>query len=246
MTNLQAGSPRLSAQLVRRLWLWLPIGAGAALALVLAFLAFTLLWLPLRRDSERLQEAQSLASRLEEERLLARRLVEQEETVARQRQNLIRVISGNGDISTFLAKLDQLAKASGVQLDLFELTLAPGDAAAKPQGGPAAAGKPAKPAADALEAEGLQSQAMVLSARADFPQLLVFLRQMEALNVLVVQSDLELNLEAQQSAGSQESGAVIKEPVRMKMALKLYGKSSQGKPAPPTPAAAPAGTTPPN
>ena len=124
MTNLQAGSPGLSARLVRRIWLWFPIGAGAALALALAFLAFMPLWVALRRDSERLQEAQSLASRLAEERLLARRLVEQQEEVATQRRNLIRLISGNGDISTFLAKLDQLAKASGVQLDLFEPTLA--------------------------------------------------------------------------------------------------------------------------
>jgi type IV pilus assembly protein PilO len=244
MTNLQAGSPRLSAQLVRRAWLWLPIGAGAVLALALASLAFTLLWLPLQRDSERLQEAQSLASRLDEERLLARRLVEQEETVARQRQNLIRVISGNGDISTFLAKLDQLAKASGVQLDLFEPTPAAGDAAAKQQG--VAAAKPAKPASDPLEAEGLQSQAIVLAARADFPQLLAFLRQVEALNVLVVQSDLELNLEAQQASATKQDGAVAKEPVRLKMALKLYSKSSQGKPANPPQPAAPAGTTPPN
>jgi type IV pilus assembly protein PilO len=246
MTNLQDGSPRLSAQVVRRIWLWLPIGAGAALALALAFLALMPLWVALRRDSERLQEAQSLASRLEEERLLARRLVEQEEKVTTQRQNLIRVISGNGDISTFLAKLDQLAKASGVQLDLFEPTLAAGDAAARPPGGAAAAAKPAKPAQDPLEAEGLQSQAIVLAARADFPQLLAFLRQLEALNVLVVQSDLELNLEAAQAGGTKQSTVQSKEPVRMKMALKLYSKSNQAKPANPPPAAAPAPTTPPN
>jgi type IV pilus assembly protein PilO len=247
MTNLQAGSPRLSASAVRQIWLWFPIGAGAVLALALAFLALMPLWVALRRDSERLQEAQSLASRLEEERLLARRLVEQEEKATTQRQNLIRLISGNGDISTFLAKLDQLAKASGVQLDLFEPALAPADAAAKLQGGAAAPGaKPAKPAPDPLEAEGLQSQAIVLAARADFPQLLAFLRQMEALNVLVVQSDLELNLEPRQAGGTKESGAAAKEPVRMKMALKLYSKSSQDKPATPPPAAMPAGTTPAN
>ena len=181
------------------------------------------------------------------ERLLARRLVEQEEKVTSQRQSLIRLISGNGDISTFLAKLDQLAKATGVQLDLFEPTLAPADATAKPQGGAAAsAAKPAKPPPDPLEAEGLQSQTIVLAARADFPQLLAFLRQMEALNVLVVQSDLELNLEARQAGGPKEAGATAKEPVLMKMALKLYRKSVQEKPANPPPATAPAGTPPAN
>jgi type IV pilus assembly protein PilO len=125
-----------------------------------------------------------------------------------------------------------------VQLDLFEPTLAVAATAATPQA--------AKPPQDPLAAEGLQSQAIVLAARADFPQLLAFLRQMEALNVLVVQSDLELNLEARQAAASKEAGATAKEPVRMKMALKLYSKSNQDKPASPSPAAAPAGTTPPN
>jgi type IV pilus assembly protein PilO len=247
MTNLQAGSPRISARMVRLVWLWFPIGAGAALALVLAFLAFTLLWLPLQRDSQRLQEAEAMASRLEEERLLARRLVDQEEKVAKQRQNLIRVISGNGDISTFLAKLDQLARASGVQLDLFEPSLAPAPAAGtKDSRAAAAEQKPAKAAPDPLEAEGLQSQAIVLAARADFPQLLAFMRQLEALNVLVVQSDLELNLEARPASGSSERGAVVKEPVRLKMALKLYSKSSQVKPATTAQTPTPGSPTPPN
>ena len=247
MTNLQAGSPRLSARLVGRIWLWLPIGAGAALALALVVFALTPLWVSLQRDGERLQEAQTLASRLEQERLLTRSLVDQEEKVTRQRQNLIRLISGNGDISTFLAKLDQLAKASGVQLDLFEPTLAPVDAAAQtPAGAPPPGAKPAKPASDPLEAEGLRSQAIVLAASADFPQLLQFLRQMDALNVLVVQSDLQLNLEARQAGGSKEAGAAVKEPVRMKMALKLYRKSNQDKPAGSPSGPAPAGTNPVN
>jgi type IV pilus assembly protein PilO len=153
------------------------------------------------------------------------------------------VISGNGDVSTFLAQLDQLAKASGVQLDLYEPTAAAAPATAGTPPPPGAPPKPASPSADPLEAEGLQSHAIVLAARGNFPQLLVFLRQMEALNVLVVQSDLQLNLEAQPGVAAP---ATANEPVRLKMALKLYSKNTAQTPVKPAASGGAATVEPPN
>jgi type IV pilus assembly protein PilO len=71
-----------------------------------------------------------------------------------------------------------------------------------------------------------------LSARGSFPSLLAFLRRLEALNVLVVQSDLNLTLA---DAGPTE---VIQpkrrtDEVLMKLTLGLYSRSQ-------TPAAPPA------
>lgn len=232
MTNLQDGAPRLSAAVLRRTWLWAPIAAAAGMAVALVLVVLTPLWVALQRDGERLQEVEALIGRLEEERSRTKRLVVREETVARQQSSLIRLISGNGDVSTFQAKLDQLAKANGVQLDLFE----PRVSAAPPpsQQGRASAGRPqrpAKPAPDALEAEGLKTHGIVLAARGTFPELLAFLRQLEALNVLVVQSDLQLNQQPKEATGKATFDA---EPIVMRMAIKLYSMKSGGSDAKPT------------
>lgn len=222
MTNLQEAAPRISASMLRRIWLWVPIGAGAAAAVALIVLVLTPLWWSLQRDSQRLQEVEELTSRLAEERTRAKSLVTLEEKVAGQQKSLVRVISGNGDISTFQAKLDQLARANGVQLDLFEPRAAVEASANKDSRGNDSR-KPAKPAVDPLEVEGLQSHAIVMAARGSFPRLLAFLRQLEALNVLVVQSDLQLNLESKPATPLAPLG---EEPVLLKMALKLYGIKS--------------------
>jgi type IV pilus assembly protein PilO len=106
MTNLQSGSTRLSTPLLRRLWLWGPIGIGALLATALAAAVLAPVWGLLQRDSARLREAEALTSRLAAERERAASLMEQEEKAESQRAALVRVVSGNGDLSTFLATLD--------------------------------------------------------------------------------------------------------------------------------------------
>jgi type IV pilus assembly protein PilO len=137
----------------------------------------------------------------------------------------VKVITGSGDVSTFLAQLDQMAKANGVQLDLYEPTAAaaPADSSKPGNAPPPAQGQKPPTAADPLEVEGLQRNSMVLAARGSFPELLSFLRQLEALNVLVVQSDLQLNQE-QKQAGGDDAAALQPEPVVLKLALSLYGK----------------------
>lgn len=205
MTNLQAGSTRLSTPLLRRLWLWGPIGIGALLAMVLAATVLAPMWGLLQRDSARLREAEELASRLAAERERAASLVEQEEKADSQRAALVRVVSGNGDLSTFLATLDQLAKANRVQLDLFEPKPNGESADRNKDGRVDEKEKQAKPAADPLEVDGMQRNTLELSARGSYPQLLDFLRQLEALNVLVVQTDLQLNLEGAGGAADRKS-----------------------------------------
>lgn len=232
MTNLQAGSTRLSTPLLRRLWLWGPIGIGALLAMVLAATVLAPMWGLLQRDSARLREAEELASRLAAERERAASLVEQEEKADSQRAALVRVVSGNGDLSTFLATLDQLAKANRVQLDLFEPKPNGESADRNKDGRVDEKEKPAKPAADPLEVDGMQRNTLELSARGSYPQLLDFLRQLEALNVLVVQTDLQLNLEGAGGAAAAAAPAAgpagqQAQPVVLNMLLGLYSKKSE-------------------
>jgi type IV pilus assembly protein PilO len=224
MTNLQDGASRISGPMLRRLWLWVPIAVGAALALALGVTVITPLWLSLQRDSQRLREVEELKTQLALQRLTARSLDQQEEKVRGQRERLVKVITGSGDVSTFLAQLDQTAKANGVQLDLFEPRAAAAAAESGGQGNAPTQDPKAKPPEDPLEVEGLERNSLVMAARGSFPQLLAFLRQLEALNVLVVQSDLQLNQEQKQN--STTTGPLKPEPVVLKMALSLYGKSA--------------------
>lgn len=224
MTNLQDGASRISGPVLRRLWLWVPIGVGAALALALGVTVVTPLWVSLQRDSQRLREVEELKAQLTQQRLTARSLDQQEEKVQGQRERLVKVITGNGDVSTFLAQLDQMAKANGVQLDLYEPTASAATDSAK-QGTAQGQQQKSAPAADPLEVEGLQRNSLVMAVRGSFPELLAFLRQLEALNVLVVQSDLQLNQEQGQGGGS-ENGPLQQEPVVLKLALSLYGKNA--------------------
>ena len=230
MTNLQSGSTRLSTPLLRRLWLWGPIGIGALLATALAAAVLAPVWGLLQRDSARLREAEALTSRLAAERERAASLMEQEEKAESQRAALVRVVSGNGDLSTFLATLDQLAKANRVQLDLYEPKPSGESADRNKDGRVDEKERQAKPAADPLEVDGMQRNTLELSARGHYPQLLDFLRQLEALNLLVVQTDLQLNLEgASGGAAAPAAGpaGLQSQPVVLNMLLGLYSKKPE-------------------
>lgn len=224
MTNLQDGASRISGPVLRRLWLWVPIAVGAALALALGVTVITPLWLSLQRDSQRLREVEELKAQLAQQRLTARSLDQQEEKVQGQRERLVKVITGTGDVSTFLAQLDQMAKASGVQLDLYEPRSGAAPADGSKQGNAPTPDPKAATAVDPLAVEGLERNSLLMAARGSFPELLSFLRQLEALNVLVVQSDLQLNQEQKQQANAP-GGSLQAAPVVLKLALSLYGKA---------------------
>lgn len=232
MTNLQAGATRLSTPLLRRLWLWVPIGIGALLATALATTVLAPVTALLQRDSARLREVQELSARLASERQRAASLEQKQEQATSQRAALVRVISGSGDLSTFLATLDQLAKANRVQLDLYEPQADGKSPDRNKDGRVDDQEKKAKPAADPLEVDGMQRNSLELAARGSYPQLLEFLRQLEALNVLVVQTDLQLNLEgatANAPAGPAATGpeALRPRPVVLNMLLGLYNKTPE-------------------
>jgi type IV pilus assembly protein PilO len=224
MTNLQDGASRISGPVLRRLWLWVPIAVGGALALALGVTVITPLWVSLQRDSQRLREVEELKAQLAQLRLTARSLDQQEEKVQGQRDRLVKVITGRGDVSTFLAQLDQMAKASGVQLDLYEPRDPAAPAEGSKQGNAPAPDPKAKNVVDPLEVEGLKRNSLLMAARGSFPELLSFLRKLEGLNVLVVQSDLQLTQEQKQDANAP-GGSLQAAPVVLKLALSLYGKA---------------------
>ena len=266
MTNLQQGSKRLPVASLRLIWLLLPAGVLGGLGLLLILVGLVPLWAGLQRDNQRLQELEQLRDQVT---LMRGQLVttqESTEAAMASKAKIERLITGNGDLSTFLAMLDREAAASGVELTLFEPTQAaapaattapnapppPAPAPGAPGAAPAAQGKAAN---DPLALQGLTLRTLLVSAKGSFPSLLSFLRRLEALNVLVVQSDLSLTLpdDAPSDGAAASRGGV--RPVVMKLTLGLYSRTppqaappaatatpaSPGSPAPPaTPAPAPA------
>ncbi len=256
MTNLQQGARRLPVASLRLIWLLLPVGVLGGLGLLVLLAALVPLWAGLQRDSLRLQELEQLRDQVT---LMRGQLVttqESTEAAMASKAKIERLITGNGDLSTFLAMLDREAGTTGVELTLFEPTQAaagaPGAAGAAPNAPPqpappqpapapgapggAAPGAQAKAASDPLALQGLTLRTLLVSAKGSFPSLLSFLRRLEALNVLVVQSDLNLSL-AEDGAADGATGSRSTGPVVMKLTLGLYSRTV-------APAAAPAAATP--
>ena len=96
-----------------------------------------------------------------------------------------------------------------------------------------------KPPPDPLETDGLRKKSILLTARGGFPALLAFMRKLEQISVLAVQSNLQLALECQtgQPPGQANQrpqcpttpGAAAKpeQAVTLKLNLALYSKDSR-------------------
>jgi type IV pilus assembly protein PilO len=239
MTNLQQSAPRISPQSLRRLWLGLPIAAGAVISLALVLFVLVPLWAGMRRDAARLRELQAMR---DEVSLLRRQLATmdtRERQALNQQAKLFDLVAGSGDISTFLSALDRVARRVGVQVQLYEPVAAPPPppAASRSQRGGNQPGEPPERArsnrsrgrqgteetkpTDPLEVEGLRRRSVLVSARGTFPALLNFMRSLEELNVLVVQSNLQLDLAQRPNQRETATGPT---PVLLKLQMSLYGK----------------------
>jgi type IV pilus assembly protein PilO len=236
MTNLQQGSSRLPVRTLRLIWLLLPAAVLGALGLLVVLAGLLPLWTSLQRDSQRLQELEQLRDQVALMRTQLVTTQENTEAAMASKAKIERLITGNGDLSTFLASLDREAKASGVQLTLFEPTQS-ASATGKPAAPAAPTGAPpaGTPPADPLALQGLTQRTLLLSANGEFPSLLAFLRRLEALNVLVVQSDLMLTLPDAPPTGPGPTSP--SNDVVMKLTLGLYSRTQ-------APAALPAGAAP--
>jgi type IV pilus assembly protein PilO len=195
----------MTDRMVDRLLLWLPAGLGGVVALLVLGLGAAPLLSQLQSEGRQLEQKQALEQRLPQIRVELSRLAGAQQQAERQQQQVLTLIAGSGELVTFLAQVDRLAQRHRVQLQLFEPTNA------QPQA-PAAEADPLKAQAkgtraqqqqnqqqqtaappDPLQKAGLSGSRLLLSARGTFPDLLVFLRSIESLSLLVVQSNLNLN-----------------------------------------------------
>lgn len=172
---------------------WLPLSVGALVTALVGGGLVAPQWQQWQEGQARLATLRASEAQVP---LLRRQLavqLEQQAKAERQQELLVQLIGGTGDLATVLAQVDRVAGLTGVQLDLYE----PQGAAPEPppKAGAGAQEKPAPPPPDPLAVEGLERQTVLLAAKGSFPQVLDFLRRMERLNLLVVQSDLQLVLD---------------------------------------------------
>ena len=242
MTNFQGGTP---ARVTReQILLWTPVALGGVVALAAAVLMLLPAVQQLSRKQQELTDLKEQEARVP---LLRQQLTQQQETLeeAQQREKqILQLIAGSGDISTFMAQLSREARSSGVQLDSYEPVTAPAAPATTPPAGqtPPAAPNPPQPAAaagaaavvaaavDPLVAPGLQKTSVLITAKGTGPQLQDFLRRLERLSLLVAQSDLSLKTEvAQATEGGKTAASGL---TTLKLTLSVYSKASAAS-APP-------------
>jgi type IV pilus assembly protein PilO len=228
MTNLQGGP---SAR-IRREWclLGLPVAVGALLSLGVVAAVLWPSW-------QQLQLAQQELDQLEEQRqripLLRAQLLKLSDNVQeaeeRSRQ-ILGLIAGSGEISTFMAQLSAEAQRSGVVLDGYEpiTTTALEAEAPSPKPKPSK-GEPPPPPPDPLLVPGLQKTSLLLIARGTGPQLLDFLRRLEQLSLLVVQSDLSLKHELKEAGKPGEAPA---NTTNLRLNLSVYSEAEQPRKTP--------------
>ena len=151
-------------------------------------------------------------------------LEEQLELAGRRNALILGLIAGSGELETFMAQLSQQAAKAGVLLDGYEPVQLEEPQTPKKDSKRSSKNSKAvsvSPPKDPLLAPGLKKTSVLLSARGTGPQLLDFLRRLERLSLLVVQSDLTLK-----SGGNtkDEEGRVEVEPTELRLNLGLYSR----------------------
>ncbi len=226
MTNFQQAANRDQQRLQQRLLLGLPIAVGAVLAALVLGFAVVPQWLALRGNRERIDRIEELEQSLPLLRdQLAKTSADQEQASSR-REQILTLIQGSGEFNTFLAQLDREARRNRVQLDLFEPVVASEPAAEDADG--QRGGDSEDAAQEPLEAAGLSSQAILLTAQGSYPNLLAFMRAVERLSLLVVPSNFAIALvELPTPPGAPDRPATAPPPTtpQLKVQLKYYTPS---------------------
>jgi len=244
MTNLQAQAPktRLQKALTRERVLWgVPALVGGLAALSMGVFLALPSWNKLQEQQAQLIRLTALAQTIPQLRRKIEGAEQRQQNAQLLQSKLMSLIAGSGDISTFLAQIGAEASRSGVQLDSYEpiaeaANANPGASPAPPAAPPPASPPPAAgqaPApADPLLAPGLQKTSLLITAQGPAPNLLTFLRRLEALSLLVVQSDLSLK-QAAVAAPAGVGAAPVRSSTTLKLKLGLYSK--QAPPSSPRP-----------
>ena len=200
----------------------IPLVIGVSTAAVVGVLGVWPAWKGLQVSRQELIQLEEQSRRLPLLRQqLGTLLLEQEQAQAKE-QSIVELIAGSGSLATFIAQLSEQAESSGVELLQYEPVqeIEISQAAAP---GATTDGSPPSPR-DPLLLPGLRKEMIVLAAQGSGPQLIDFLRRIERLSLLVVESNLAI------TGGSlltTKEGKSVLSPSILRMNLTLYSTASQ-------------------
>ena len=147
---------------------------------------------------------------------------EAELRIAEEKQVLlVGLLAGRDKVQTFLALLNQQAVASGVQMQRYEPLKTP----PLPQGQPrrnnnqSKSKKEAEQPEDPLQALGYRKVSVALEVNGPFGGLQTFLQRMEALELLVESSELELKAVVDQDEDDSAQPAVVTTQLTLKLSF---------------------------
>lgn len=147
-----------------------------------------------------------------------------------QQSVLVELIAGSDRIQTFLALLDQVARATGVEIQRYEPVAVAAPAPQPSRSRRQQAKTPPKPS-DPLVALGYRKAAVALRVSGPYRALQNFLQQMESLEVLVESSDL--NLSAAGGGGGADGEAASLRNIDLALRLSFYDRQPPEEPGSP-------------
>ena len=158
--------------------------------------------------------------------LLDRQLVKANAKFAKAQQQqalLLDVIAGKDRIQTFLAMLDQVSRQTGVDIQRYEPLAVKEAVAAQPPPRRNNKTKAPPPPTDPLLALGYRQSSVALRVEGPYQSLQRFLQEMEALELLVESSDL--NLQASGTTTETEDGRPAVVRTALSIRLSFYDRA---------------------
>ena len=228
MTNLLSTSrqPWLTRG---RLLVGFPLGIGVLASAAVVLVAVRPLSQTLQGLEERRDTLLSLQRRLPVvERQLAQ--AEAELLIAEQKQALlVGLLAGRDKVQTFLALLNQQAVASGVKLRRYEplKTPPPKQGRSSRNNNRSKSKQKAETPQDPLQALGYRKSSVALEASGLFAGLQTFLQRMEALELLVESSELELKAVVDQKGADSATSAAARTQLTLKLSFYDLAPASQ-------------------
>ena len=220
MTNLLTTSSQ--PWLTRgRLLVGLPLGLGVLVSAAVVVLGVK----PLLQTVQGLEERRNTLLSLQRSAPALERQLNQAETelrIAEEKQALlVGLLAGRDKVQTFLALLNQQAVASGVQMQRYEPLKPPPptQAQSRRNNNRSNAKQEAEPPQDSLQALGYRKVSVALEVNGSFMGVQTFLRRMEALELLVESSELELQAVVDQDEDDSAQPAVVTTQLTLKLSF---------------------------
>ena len=213
-----------------RVLVGLPISLGLLISVPVLFVAL----LPAWQDVQELERRRdSLLVLLRNLPVLVKQLETESTALAEAQQQqalLLGLLAGRDKVQTFLALLNQQALFSGVAIQRYEPINTPPPSSRSPKspsGSTSETGDAASEPPDPLLAAGYQKTSVGLAVRGPYAGLQKFLQRMEALELLVESSDLEIKVGVQGNDNEAATSPVASR-TQLTVQLSFYDPQPEG------------------